>query len=592
MGIIGASDTCRMGACGPLRDVSPEVLRCANPTPAARAARPGGPVGSQARGRQGAAQSVGAGPTPEAAPERQARGNEAARARLPEQPDAGLARYEDALGEFLGGELYRAVEGALRFERLEGYARDALGGALGAMGGQLGQLDGVTADPAAVDALVAMVQARLDPVLDGWLAAEGHAVADRLSGWAGASPRAVAGVALLAAAGAVLADLEIPALKRLLKLGDGTDATVEVELGRLRALALKRVRATLSHASGPLVGAIELNHGEGGTTGAASLKLAEEKRSIEAKGTFDGDGLVVAGLSGRVETAAGRIEGGITTERGREGAIATLGIAREEGPLALTGDFSWDAGTGALTLGASALRKLDDTELSAAVTGASDGSRSARAGVTRRRAWGEVSASASTSREAFGLSEEQKLQLGVKYDRETLRAALDAAVARANGSTTATLEASVERDFGDGRRVGATLDLAAGDNRLLEAGAFYGFKDPEAFRSWLVEYRHRSRLDDHALKIALEEAIGPVLVRAQSAVAWGGSGRTLDVSAHAAYFTAPETALVAGATLRRDFEGGRSAVTPEVGVQHKGVQVLFGYDAETKGATIRLGVPF
>ncbi len=526
---------------------------------------------------------------------RQPRGNEAAQARLgePGGSDAGLASYEGALGEFLGGELYRAVQGALGFDRVKGHAHSAVGAALGALGDRLAGVDGVKADPAAIEALVGLLQAQLDPVLDGWLDGDGRELQAKLAGWAGASPRTVAGIALLAACGAVLANLEIPALEKRLHLGDGTDLEVEAELGRLRAAALRKVRAVLTHTSGPLIGALEVSHGEGGTTGAASVRVAEVGRTVEAKGTFDGDGLVVAGLSGEVKTAQGTtVKGRVSNERDREGAVATLGVARDDGPLAVTGDFAWDAGTGVMTVGASALRRLESAELSVSGSAGSDGSRAARAGVVQRKDWGELSASASSRKGAWGLSEEERLQIGVKYDREGLRASLDAAVARADGATTGTFSAKAEKDLGEGRRVGASLDLSAGADRLVEAGAYYGFKDPQAFRSWLLEYRHSSKLDDHQFKVAVEQTLGPVLLRAQSALAWGGSGRTVDASAHGAYFREKDTALIAGGSYRKDYESGRSSFTPEVGMQHKGVQVLFGYDAESKAATIRLGVPF
>lgn len=524
----------------------------------------------------------------------QARGNGAAQEKLTATGggDAGLANYEAVLGEFLGAELYRAVQGALGFDALKGHAHGAVGAALAAMGGKLAGADGVTADPAAIEALVTMLQGQLDPVLDGWLDGDGRALQEQLKGWAGASPRAVAGIAMLAACGAVLANLEIPALKKRLNLGEGTDLDVEAQLGRLRAMTLKKVRATLTHTSGPLVGALEVTHGEEGTTGSASLKRTEEGRTVEAKGTFDGDGLVVAGLSGEVQTEHGTVKGSLTRDRARDGAVATLGIAKDDGELALTRDFSWDAGSGVLSVGASALRRLETADLSVSGAAATDGSRSAQAGITSRKEWGEVSASASAKTGAWGVSEEQKVQAGVKYDREGLKASLDAAVARVNGAATTTLSAKFEKDLGEGHRTGGSLDLTAGAERFLEAGAFYGFKDPNAFRSWLVEYRHATKLDDHQFKVAVEQTLGPILVRAQSALAWGGSGRTLDASAHGAYFRDADTALIAGATYKRDFEGGKSTFTPEVGVQHKGVQVLFGYDAERKGATIRLGIPF
>lgn len=530
-----------------------------------------------------------AGATPESIATQQPRGNEAAQEKVPASGDAGLANYEAALGSLLGGELYGAVQGSLAFDALKGHAHSAVESALKALGAQVSGADGVSADPAAMEALVGLLQAQLDPMLDTWLDGDGKGLQASLSGWAGAHPRTVASIALLAACGAILANLEIPALKERLKVGKGTDLEIEAELGRLRAVALRKLKATLTHTSGPLVGAIEVSHGDAGTVAAASLKHTEEGRTIEAKGSIDGEGLVVAGLSGEVATASGAtVKGSVEQKRGTDGVIASLGVARDNGELALTHDYTWSGGV--LTVGASALRRLDKGEMSASGAMGSDGSHSAKIGGIRRSDWGEVSGSAESKAGAYGLSEEQKLALGVKYEREGLKAALDAALTRSKGVSSTTFAATVERDLGEGRRVGGSLNLGAGGERFLEAGAYYGFKDPTAFRSWLIEYKHTSRTDDHTLNLALEQTLGSVMVRANSAMSWGGSGRSIDVSAHAARFTDADTALIAGGRYTSGPSG--ASFTPEVGVQHKKVQVLFGYDGDKKAATIRLGVPF
>jgi hypothetical protein len=536
------------------------------------------------------AQAQGAGPDAEApALARQPRGNEAAKDKVPDAQDAGLASYESALGELLGGELYRAVQGALGFDALKGQAHSAVAAALSALGQQVSGADGVTAEPAAMEALVGLLQAQLDPMVDAWLAGDGRALQTSLAGWAGAHPRTVASIAMLAACGAVLANLEIPALKKRLALSSGTDLEIEAEVGRLRAIALKKLKATLTHTSGPLVAAIELTHGDTGTAGTASLKHAEEGKTIEAKGTFDGEGLVVAGLSGEVATSAGtKVKGNVEQKRGQDGVIASLGVAKEDGDLTLTNDYTWSAGV--LTVGASALRKMEKSEVSAAGSMGSDGSHSAKAGAKRATDFGEVSGAAESKAGAYGLSAEQKLSLGVKYEREGLKAALDAALTRTDGVTAGTVSGTVDRDLGDGTRYGGSLNLGVGSEPFIEAGAYYGFSDPAAFRSWLLEYKHTSKTDDHQLKVALEQTLGPVLVRAQSAMSWGGSGRALDLSVHAAHFQDADTAWIAGGTYKRGESG--SSFTPEVGFQHKKVQVLFGYDQEKKGATIRMGVPF
>ena len=107
------------------------------------------------------------------------------------------------------------------------------------------------------------------------------------------------------------------------------------------------------------------------------------------------------------------------------------------------------------------------------------------------------------------------------------------------------------------------------------------------------------------MKIAI---IGTGRVAAALGKGWAGRGHMVtfasrrpgsekvagrvDASGHAGRFINSDTALVGGLNLQHNLGSGSTSVKPEVGVQYKGVQVLFGYDAKEKAGTIRLGIPF
>jgi hypothetical protein len=509
--------------------------------------------------------------------------------------DAGLASYEAALGDFLGGELYEAVSGALAFDKFSKMAHGAVDGALKAAVQAAGGWEKLKADPKALDALAEHLGQRADPLVDKWLAEDGKELQEKLAKWAGAHPRTVATVALLAAAGAVIANIDLPTLKQKFSIGKDTKGEIEAELGKIRSLALEKVRAKITHASGPLLAAVEVAHTNGKTEGSGELKLGKDDGNhLAVDGKFDDDGLKVAGLKGVLQTDAGKLAGGVSSERGKEGPLASLTLEQKDGNTTLTSGFWYDAGTGVLTLGRDAVADLGGgVTAKQTVRGGSDGSGSMSTGLAYKADGLEASAGFSAKQGAYGLTEEQKLQLGLKYDRDGLKASFDADLASASNANRARLKGSVEKDFGDGHKAGGTLDASlGGDKDLLELGAFYGFKDPNSFNAWLVEYKYNSKLDDNQFKGMLQSTLGPVKMRYQGAMQWGGNGRNVDLAAHGAYFFDKDTAAIAGVGYRHDLDAGTGSLKPEVGIQHKGVQVLFGYDTQNKAGTIRLGIPF
>lgn len=490
-------------------------------------------------------------------------GNAASQAALPPGGggggDAGLANYQATLGEFLGGQLHKAVSGALAFDKMQGYGKSAVDGAISAAVSQLGGWDKIKADPAALDALVTMLQQNLEPLVEKWLASEdGRALVAKLQNWAGANPKTVVAVALLAAAGAVLANVDIPALKSSFKIGDKVTAELEAELGKVREIALQKVRGKLSYQSGSLLAAVEITHQNGETTALAEVKGTNT--TVSLGGTFDGDGLKVAGLNSVLGLGGGdQLSAGVSSERGRSGVLSTISLVDKDGKLTRTNDFTFDSGSGVLTLGQSVLADLG---------GGFSFSQSAKSG---------SDGTASQS-------------LGLKLSRDDLKAELDAAFSLAGGVTTTTVGAKAERNWASGYRAGGELKLQNSD--LMQVGAHFGFKDPKEFNSWLVSYRRDAQVDEQQFALTVERKLGEYYTRFSGSYTEGITGGRVDAAGHAGRFINKDTALVGGLNLQHNLGGGGTSVKPEVGVQYKGVQVLFGYDAKEKAGTIRLGIPF
>jgi hypothetical protein len=124
-------------------------------------------------------------------------------------------------------------------------------------------------------------------------------------------------------------------------------------------------------------------------------------------------------------------------------------------------------------------------------------------------------------------------------------------------------------------------------------GAFYGFKDPNEFKSFLVEYKHKASISEHQLSLMVEETLSDVRLRWQQKLTWGGErGGQLESKFHGAKFLNKDAALLAGVEHQYDFKTGKSSFTPQLGVQYKGLPVLVGYDMEKKAVKIGVTIPF
>jgi hypothetical protein len=526
----------------------------------------------------------------------QARGNDAAQAQIAGGGgDAGLANYESALGEFLGKELYKAVSGALEFSKIQGYGHSAMDAAIKAAVSKLGGWDKIKADPGALDGLVGILQSELDPVVDKWLAGEGGKdLQKHLAGWAGAHPRTIALTALLAAAGAVFANVDIPTLKQSFGIGENVKGEVEADLGKIRSIALKKIRAKLSYTSGPLMAAVEVNHAQGGdTTADVTAKLGSDDHQVSVNGTFDKDGLKVAGLHGVLASGdKTKVTAGTDFTRGGD-TLTKLSLVTKDGDRTTTDDFQYDHTNGTLTLGKSALTMLGDgSSYRQSVKGSTDGNQELGLGFTKAGKTGSTTLDYTHIENAYSLSHEDRVKLGFNYKKDDLNAMLDAAFTQKDGKSSGSVSGKVDTKFGDHMIAGADLTAQFGDSKSLEVGAFYGFQNKEEFKSYLLSYRMKTQTSEQQFGLTAERKLNDIYFRYQQSVVLGTDGNKMESQLHAGKFINTDTAIVGGIDYTKNFTTGQNSFRPEVGVQHKGVQVLFGYDVDNKAGTIRLGIPF
>ena len=199
----------------------------------------------------------------------------------------GLSNYEATLGKWLGPKLYKAVSKELTQAKLAKIADGALKGGLKSLGTALGNLD-EDVDPAHVDKLVKALQKEFGTLAGDWVRENGSGLTSALNGFVDANPKLIVTIALLAAAGAVAADMKIPELSKKLGLGGGFSAELGVQLGSIQNIALEKIQAKLSFESKKLnatwVGAFD---DEDGLSSKLNLRYqASEDTTIGAFGQW------------------------------------------------------------------------------------------------------------------------------------------------------------------------------------------------------------------------------------------------------------------------------------------------------------------
>jgi len=159
-------------------------------------------------------------------------------------------RYEEMLGKWLGPELYKAVSGLITLDKLGSYAKSGVDSSLGALGKLIKSADPASAGE--IDEAVAALKKALGPKAAAFVEANGEELQEALQDFVDANPLAIVLIAMLAAAGAVAADMEIPELKTTFNVTDNLDVTVAAKIGSLRDITLEKLYAKVEYEAGSL----------------------------------------------------------------------------------------------------------------------------------------------------------------------------------------------------------------------------------------------------------------------------------------------------------------------------------------------------
>lgn len=562
---------------------------------------------------------------------------------------AAKKSYEQALGKFLGGKLFDLIHKELSAEKLLGYGKDgvkAMGSVTdaikptdkGAAGGIMDEAAEAAAAKAFADALMAWTQGEATKWLEG---DDGKALLTKINNWTEGHPKTVAlalvGAALAAATYAYTSNMSIPQIDQEFDLGKGFKAKLGGDLGKIQDIALKAAELGISYQadgfSAGLSGTYKKTD-QGDQYGVnATANLEKDGHKADASAAYNSDGSKKAGVGYK-----------FTGPGDKPLSVGTRGdaVVDADGNLVVTAQGEFNKGDFASSISSSrqsdAGGKVTDQKTTAALAWGDPANRHNVDGIydhtknqftlstantrifegegyklTRKDSYtpegkntdvsGTLKPNAATT-VSMGVNQTgdktNSGNLGVGYSKDWLKAQLDLKMADGKSSLSGSASAT-KGNFTATGNIKVNLD----DARLTELGLKLGWKDPDAFRSFLVEYK-RSWVEANQsysdkFDLMLEQSLGQVAFRVQgNASLQGGQVQNAGVKGMAAYTLNKDLKLLGGAGYDYQAPGVNgdlglnkgNGATIYGGVQFRDVPITVGYRPSDKAWTIGLQIKF
>ena len=298
---------------------------------------------------------------------------EAKKKKDEERAQANKASYESALGEWLGGELYKLVADHLSADKIMKYGEQGADALIDLLGDQIDTLgkNGDAGQKEAIAKLQPILEKYAEDAADKFMAGKyGQAFAEWTSQFAASHPKTMVTMAVLAAIGAVAANVELPELEQKFNLGKGFGLEAGLGLGKIQEITLQSVNAALTYKKGgfnaEVRGGFEKGEDDEADKYTAGLTLAASgggrdgapaykgELTGDAELTADGDTLIRAGASGQLGSATAKLG---RTWRQQNGETSTstdvsLSLGGQDRSLSAQGKFLDDGSMIVSTSGA------------------------------------------------------------------------------------------------------------------------------------------------------------------------------------------------------------------------------------------------
>lgn len=511
-------------------------------------------------------------------------------------PKPSPQAYEQALGRMLGGALFDAVVKQTSPESLSRYAGSVVAALMKA--GEGLAKDDASLDEAGRKAVIEALKEQIGPALkaeaEAYLAGEeGRSLAAALQSYGVQHPWQVVAAAILAAAGAVAANVEVPRIGAETSgtLGRGKDAPkwtagAGVRLGKVRDLTLQAIDAQIALEAGRFRGEVRVDHRKDqGTTAQVSGTYGTDDASVTTQARLDREGLLSASAGARIRTDHGEATLGVSKERGHAGAVDATVQWADGSERVLKGAAKVEAG-GAWSVRLSqeitkeAWQRIDATEMT---------SQGVRSSTEVRYQQGPLAVGGRI--ENGGGPGGGAASGNVTWRTEDLTAALKAELG-AGGK--ATVSGDVDAQVSDRWSVGGSARYDLASDRLLAVGLRFGFRDPKEFEAFLVEWRRENAADVpiDRFRVAVEHTLGAWMVRAENQATWKDGRFSEGVgSIQTARALDQNWKVIAGVSAGYGPDKTQG-IRPEIGLQYKNIPVTVGYDLNQKAVGIRLTIPF
>ncbi len=383
-----------------------------------------------------------------------------------------------------------------------------------------------------------------------WLKSdEGKAFRTKIGQWFEGHPGVVVAMALIAAAGAVAANVAIPELKQKFKITDSLSAELGADLGKIRDIVLNGVSVGLSYKKAGVEAGLSYKYTKNEKdpdSHSINAQVSNGNASLDGKATIQGEKFVLdtkAALNGDGYS----LGLGLKNTRDANGnlTLGNINLRLGDKNHNITGDASYDFSTGALSFGTTHFQSFGNTDVRHSHRYDGDN------GITNN------------------LGVDLRLQ-------DNFRLSLDHSMS-AQGVNSLALSSSKSwgKDGEWSANLASRLNLA--DNELESLSASFGFRDKDEFQTFLVSYsrNYENQVPSDKFSLMLETSIRDLMVRGSN-----------DLSMRDGRVTQNLSQLQVGHELNKDWTVFGGA---KYGHQADGATGLNDHD---RGAWLQAGVQF
>lgn len=498
----------------------------------------------------------------------------------------GISGALSRLDEWLSAEIAELVRENLSAEDVAKYANDGVSDGVEAIFKELGK-DRGKSEVEALKKFSEQLAAALSEGSDAYLKSEkGQKLVDGLVKWPEEHPRTVVLIALLAVAGAVAANVDLPKLKQKFKLGGGFTAGLEAELGKVRAIALESVTASINYQRGKLSAGVSATHKEGeDPSGSVSLGYGDKEDFIKTVGTLKSDGqldvTVTSQLVHDAWTLAAEAKGDASA---LQNAKATVSYAHDKNHTTTAGvHYKKDEGF-ALSLGDTFTEGMWKTNVGTEYSFDSEelaGTTGLRYGTDARHIGLGL---ASTGDKTSG-----SVQAKLTRDDVALELGLTAEHLRSTDELNTTVNFGTRYQVDDQQHLSGNVEFGLGGAGLRSLALGYGYENAETFEKYLLEYKrsYADDLPDDTFMIHAQRRLTNRLslgVRNTTTLRDGGfAGNNLNVLAgYRSTIGGEDVTWLGGVEQEWGADDRAGATSIKAGVQVRGVPLTIKYTPETK----------